>query len=119
MSRIAQCCCGLLRAEVIGEPASVAACHCVACQRRTGSAFGVATYFSKEQVHTKGPNKVYDRSSDSGRKVELHFCPDCGSTGFGTRSLTQDLSAFPLGRSLIPPCLGRRYLRGRRQGIPG
>jgi hypothetical protein len=65
MTRIAHCCCGTLRAEATGEPAFVAACHCMVCQRRTGSPFGVSTYFRKEQVRTEGPSKVYLRGSGS------------------------------------------------------
>ncbi|MCA1457656.1 GFA family protein [Bradyrhizobium sp. BRP22] len=97
MPRIARCCCGSLRAEATGEPALVAACHCMECQRRTGSPFGVATYFPKEQVRTEGPNKVYERGSDSGRKVELHFCPDCGSTVFWQAEYVRDLIGIALG----------------------
>jgi hypothetical protein len=82
MTRIAHCCCGSVRAEVTGEPSLVAVCHCTECQRRTGSAFGVAAYFPKDQVHTEGPSNVYMRGSDSGRKIELHFCPDCGASVF-------------------------------------
>jgi len=44
--------------------------------------FGVSTYFPKAQVRTEGSSKVYVRGSDSGRKGELHFCPDCGSKVF-------------------------------------
>jgi hypothetical protein len=68
MTRIAHCCCASLRAEVTGEPVAVVACHCTECQRRTGSAFGVSTYFPQEQVRTEGPSKVYVREGDSGRK---------------------------------------------------
>jgi hypothetical protein len=50
MTRIAHCCCGSLHAEATGEPAIVTACHCIECQRRTGSSFGVSTWFAKEQV---------------------------------------------------------------------
>ena len=82
MIRIAHCCCGSLRAEASGEPTFVGACHCTECQRRTGSPFGVSTYFLKEQVHTDGPSKVYVRGSDAGRKIEIHFCPDCGTSVF-------------------------------------
>ena len=82
MTRIAHCCCSSLRVETTGEPALVAACHCTECQRRTGSPFGVSAYFPKEQVRTEGPSKVYVRGCDSGRRIELHFCPDCGSTVF-------------------------------------
>ena len=82
MTRIAHCCCGSLRVEATGEPMFVGACHCTECQRRTGSPFGVSTYFLKEQVRTDGPSKVYVRGSDAGRKIEIHFCPDCGSSVF-------------------------------------
>jgi hypothetical protein len=74
-TRIALCCCGSLRAEASNEPALVGACHCIECQRRTGSPFGVGSYFPKEQVRTEGPSKVYVRGIDSGRKAESHFCP--------------------------------------------
>ena len=82
MIRIAHCCCGSLRAEASGEPTFVGACHCTECQRRTGSPFGVSTYFLKEQVHTDGPSKVYVHGSDAGRKIEIHFCPDGGTSVF-------------------------------------
>ena len=49
-TRIAHCCRGSLRAEATGEPVLVAACHCIECQRRTGSPFGVSAYFPKGQV---------------------------------------------------------------------
>ena len=91
MTRIAHCCCGSLRAEATGEPALVAACHCMECQRRTGSPLGVSTYFPQEQVRTEGPSNVYVRGSDSGRKIELHFCPNCGSTVFSCAEFVPDL----------------------------
>jgi len=119
MTRIAHCCCGSLRAEATGEPAFVGACHCTECQRRTGSPFGVGTLFPKEQVRTEGPSKVYKRGSDSGRKVEIHFCPDCGSSVFWYRNCTRTSLASPLARSPTRQCPRRRYPCGRRGGILG
>ncbi len=40
-TREAACHCGQLRLEVEGEPFAVSICNCLACQRRTGSAFGM------------------------------------------------------------------------------
>jgi hypothetical protein len=97
MTRIARCCCGSLRAEATGEPALVVACHCTECQRRTGSPFGVSTCFAKDQVRSGGPSKVYMRGSDSGRKVEFHFCPDCGSTVFWYAEAVPDLVGITFG----------------------
>ena len=102
MTRTAHCCCGSLRAEVTGERTFLGVCHCTECQRRTGSAFGVGTYFPKEQVHTEGPSKVYVRSSDSGRKIEHHFCPDCGSTVFWYSERFPDLIGIPVGAFADP-----------------
>ena len=82
MTRNAHCSCGSLRAEVTGEPALLGVCHCMDWQRRSGSAFGVGSFFQKDQVRAEGPSKVYVRIADSGRKVEHHFCPNCGSTVF-------------------------------------
>ena len=82
MSRTAHCCCGALRAEVSGERALVVACHCEQCQRRTGTAFGVSAYFPADQVCITGPSKVFSRESQARRKVEMHFCPECGTTVF-------------------------------------
>jgi len=73
MTRIAHCCCGSLRAEATGEPAFVAACHCTECQRRTGSPFGVSTYFPKEQVRTAGPCNVYVARQRRGAKDRNSF----------------------------------------------
>ncbi len=38
---VASCCCGALRALPSTPPVRVSMCHCTACQRRTGSVFGV------------------------------------------------------------------------------
>jgi hypothetical protein len=102
MTRIAHCCCGSLRAETSGEPLIVGVCHCTECQRRTGSAIGVGTYFPKDQVRTEGPSKVYERSSDSGRKVESHFCPDCRISVFWYAEVRPDLIAVAFGAFADP-----------------
>jgi hypothetical protein len=105
-TRIAHCCCGALRAEVTGEPPRVAICHCMECQRRTGSAFGVVAFFPKDQVRTEGRSKVYVRSSDSGRKVEFHFCPDCGTSVFWYAEFRPDHVGIAVGAfadPLMPP----------------
>ena len=54
MTRSASCSCGRLTVSVTGEPARVSVCHCLACQRRTGSAFGVQARFDASQVHLEG-----------------------------------------------------------------
>ena len=54
VTRIAACHCGQLRLEVEGDPFVVSICHCLACQRRTGSAFGMQAAFRPGQVQVVG-----------------------------------------------------------------
>ena len=49
-SRDASCSCGQLRLEATGDPLQISMCHCLACQRRTGSAFGIQARFMPDQV---------------------------------------------------------------------
>lgn len=64
-----------------GEPAAASLCHCLDCQRRTGSAFGVGAFFARGQVTVeKGSSTQFRRGSDSGSAVTFHFCSACGST---------------------------------------
>ena len=81
-TRTASCACGQLRITCVGEPQIVALCHCLDCQRRTGSAFGISAFFLRDRISSEGRTRTYRRSSDSGRAVTFHFCPDCGSTVF-------------------------------------
>ncbi|MEP7454944.1 GFA family protein [Phyllobacterium sp. SB3] len=76
----AQCACGSIRL-VMREPAKlVAACHCFACQRRTGSSFSVNAFYAIDTVEISGTVTEFVRIAESGRKVRMYFCPTCGST---------------------------------------
>jgi hypothetical protein len=77
--RAAQCLCGSLRVEVEGEPVVVGVCHCLECQRRSGSPFGAGAFFEASRVHVSGAERQYTRSVPAGRTVTNHFCPECGS----------------------------------------
>ena len=80
--RLASCACGQLSAVCAGEPVKVSLCHCLECQRRTGSTYGIAAFFEGGRVVTAGASKTFSRGSDSGFPVDFRFCPDCGSTVF-------------------------------------
>ena len=77
-TRIATCSCGQLSATVTGEPVRISICHCLACQRRTGSVFGQQARFHREGFSTSGPSSEYVRVGDEGSSVRFHFCPHCG-----------------------------------------
>ena len=83
-TRDAACSCGQLRLEAEGDPLRIAMCHCLACQRRTGSAFGIQAQFTSDHVNVVGRYNDYVRVSDDGGELTFHYCPDCGATVFNT-----------------------------------
>lgn len=78
--RVASCSCGQLTATTTEEPIRVSVCHCLACQRRTGSTYGIQARFTKAQVTIVGDSKQYVRIGDEGRETTFNFCPNCGAT---------------------------------------
>ena len=97
ISQAARCACGQVQVDCFGEPAKVSVCHCLECQRRTGSVFGVAVFFARCRVRISGETRVYDRGSDSGFSVMHHFCPQCGTTAFWYPSRKPEMVAVALG----------------------
>jgi hypothetical protein len=79
-ARTAACVCGALTAACQGEPVRVSACHCLACQQRTGSAFSVQARFNEDQVTIAGPRGQWTRVGDGGLHITHEFCPTCGGT---------------------------------------
>ncbi|WP_299806685.1 GFA family protein [uncultured Shewanella sp.] len=93
----ASCNCGQLSVVVVGEPVRVSVCHCYACQKRTGSAFGVQARYPLSAVTFNGSSRAYQRIGDDGGKIKFKFCPDCGSTLWFTMNVMSDVVAIPLG----------------------
>jgi hypothetical protein len=87
--RTAACSCGQLTAVTSEDPVRVSICHCLACQRRTGSAFGTQARFRKEAVNIRG------QASD-------YFCPICGATVHYSIESHEELVAIPVGAFAEP-----------------
>jgi len=102
--RTAACSCGQLSLTVTGDPDRVSICHCTACQRRTGSAFGVQARFAADQVQMTGRSTEYARTSDErDRRVHVfHFCPDCGGTVYYTEPDEPEMVAVAVGAFADP-----------------
>ena len=77
-------------------------CHCLACQRRTGSAFGIQARFPSTHVRIAGRSSDYVRTSDDGGQGTFHFCPYCGATVFYTLATAPDVVAVPIGAFAEP-----------------
>jgi hypothetical protein len=98
----AACSCGQLRLTAEGDPIRISICHCLACQRRTGSVFGFQARFPADRVHVVGRHTEYVRVSDSGEERTFRFCPDCGATVFYTTAPAPDVIAVPVGAFADP-----------------
>ncbi|HYX84595.1 MAG TPA: GFA family protein [Gaiellales bacterium] len=123
-TRDAACSCGQLRLEAAGDPVRISVCHCLACQRRTGSAFGFQARFPSNQVRVSGRFTEHVRlSDDDGEERRFRFCPDCGATVFYTTADAPDLIAVPVGAfadpSFPPPTIAVYASRRHRWvGLP-
>jgi hypothetical protein len=88
---------------VEGDPRRVSICHCLACQRRTGSAFGVQSRFDRDQVRITGASRKYTRASDEdGEQRTSHFCAECGATVYIASDSTPDVFVIPVGAFADP-----------------
>lgn len=102
-TRLASCSCGQLSAQVVGDPLRVSICHCLACQRRTGSVFGEQARFRRQQVSVAGASTAYVRTGDEGSRITFHFCPHCGATVYyEPEGLEEDFVAIPVGAFADP-----------------
>ena len=107
------CLCGAVRYAVRGRPVRTSACHCTACQRRTGSAFGLGAYFKKEGFELlKGSLSAYEhRSDESGRKLRFEFCARCGTQVTWTVEALPGIRAIGVGTFDDP-----KWLKAERFG---
>ena len=95
--RHAACNCGQLNVPCEGEPVRISACHCLECQRRTGSVFSVQARFHRDRAAIRGNAAQYSRVADSGNRLTFNFCPECGSTVYWTSEAAPDLIAVAVG----------------------
>ena len=100
--RIAQCRCGAVQARCAGEPVRVSVCHCLDCQRRSGSAFAAQVRFPIGDVAISGETRSYVHVGDSGNKASFDFCPACAATIAYTLESWPEVIAIPIGAFADP-----------------
>ncbi len=97
MRRVATCSCGELRVTCEGEPVRLSVCHCLDCQKRTGSAFGAQARFPESRVQVEGSPRHFSRTADSGALLDFGFCAGCGSTVFYINSAVPGFVGVAVG----------------------
>lgn len=107
-TRTASCSCGQLTATVEGDPVRISVCHCLACQRRTGSVFAAQARFPRENVTISGEGREFFRAGDDGGGATFRFCPNCGATVYYTMADVDGFIAIPVGVFADPAFPGPR-----------
>jgi hypothetical protein len=70
------CRCGRVRFEVASAPLITVACHCVGCQRMTGSAFSLSALYLSDEFKVTSGEPVIGGLHGATRH---YFCPHCMS----------------------------------------
>jgi hypothetical protein len=72
------CACGAVRYRLASEPLFVNCCHCLNCQRQTGSAFVVNLLIEADRVEVlAGEPEPVDVPRDDGTSQQIFRCPAC------------------------------------------
>jgi hypothetical protein len=72
------CACGAVRYRVTSDPLFVHCCHCLNCQRQTGSAFVINILIEADRVELlAGEPQRVDVPRDDGSMQQVFRCPVC------------------------------------------
>jgi hypothetical protein len=72
------CSCGAVRYRLLSEPLFTHCCHCLNCQRQTGSAFVINLLIETDRVELlAGAAQAVDVPRDDGSSQRIFRCPVC------------------------------------------
>jgi len=92
------CHCGGIRYEATVDPERTRICHCLDCQKLTGTAYRVSVPAEEGSLRLlAGQPKVYVKVGDSGARRAQAFCPNCGSPLFTYDADTPKIYGLRIG----------------------
>ena len=78
VAREGGCSCGEVRYRLTSEPLFIHCCHCLNCQRQTGSAFVINLLIESDCVELlAGEPQQVDVPRDDGSEQQVFRCPTC------------------------------------------
>jgi hypothetical protein len=96
------CACGAVRYRLTSNPLFTHCCHCLNCQRQTGSAFVINLLIEADRVELlAGDPQPVDVPRDDGSKQRIFRCPTCQVAVFSQYTGPQVL--FVRGGTLDDP----------------
>jgi hypothetical protein len=76
--RTGGCACGAVRYRLTSAPLIVHCCHCLNCQRQTGSAFVINLIIEADRVEVlQGEAVIVEAPRDDGGAQQIYRCPSC------------------------------------------
>ncbi len=91
------CQCGAVRYWIEGEGHRLNVCHCLDCQRQSGSAFGMSLVIEPSSFRLEsGRLRDFVVNASSGRKKTCAFCPECGVRIYNRTSRLMSVKAGTL-----------------------
>ena len=75
--RAGGCSCGAVRYRLTSEPLITHCCHCLNCQRQTGSAFVINLLVEADRMELEGEPQPVDVLRDDGSTQRIYLCPRC------------------------------------------
>jgi hypothetical protein len=91
------CQCGQSRSVLNGPWHRLNICHCLDCQRQSGSAFGISLVIPAETFAlTAGALRTFELQAASGRTKTCAFCPECGVRIFNRTRVLYSVKAGTL-----------------------
>lgn len=87
-----RCLCEKVSYTIHSEPLKMAQCHCLDCQRSSGTGHFSLAFFPKETVNISGETSSFTTTADGGPEITRHFCSECGSRLFATNNINALMS---------------------------
>ena len=98
------CACGQVRYRLTADPIVVHCCHCLSCQRETGSAFVINAIFESGHVEVlEGRAERVPTPSASGKGQDIVRCPTCHVALWSHYAGAGDKAAFIRAGTLEEP----------------
>ena len=109
------CQCGAVRYSIRSDAYRLNVCHCLDCQKQSGSAFGMSLVINPDSFRIEtGALKSFRTISSSGREKTCAFCPVCGVRIYNRTTLLMSVKAGTLDEpSALAP--DAHYWTQRRQ----
>ena len=82
MAREGGCLCGAVRYTLASEPAMSMVCHCIHCQKQSGTSFSLIVAVPASDIKITGEVQTYEDQGESGNTLQRQFCGKCGSPLF-------------------------------------